>query len=335
MTNSEYERLYKQAGKQWPVILSEKFREIKAAYLSAADKAAARVLAATEAGLSDLTSGAWQSIEDGLRAGAESISDAVEGAATSGITESYFLTQKRPGAGQIDVEYIMSAAPEGFLSRDRLAQLAVRTNDSLLASLFARTYQDGYTFSDRVWGGSGIGANYTDDIRNLIFSGVAQGRDVVDIAKDIELYVAKGREIVFTPGRYGELTPGTAEYAKRIRRMVDYRAFRLVRSELYASMQQAAVLQARINPACTGYVDWVLSAGHVEWGCVCSSYAEQGPYLIERVPSYPHPSCLCRIVPVLLPRAQFVDDLARFARGESVPYLSAWYNDVYLGKTSS
>jgi len=335
MTQTEYRSLYNKARQQFPKIQSSVSKEIRAVYLKAADDAAAIVRQTTEAGLSELTSGSWRAIEEQLRASASAISTATDNGIKTAINGSYWGTVQRPGYGRIDTAFLLAAAPDGLFTANRLTEIAVGVNNRLIEALATRVLQDGYKLSDRIWGASGLGANYTADITNLINAGIAQGRDVVDIAKDIELYVSKGREAVFTPGRYGKLEPGTAEYKARIRKTVDYRALRLVRSELYASMQMAAVWQAQINPACTGLVDWVLSAAHIDWGCECDSLAQNGPYEILRVPGYPHPSCMCRTVPVLRNGTDFVNDLATWANGGSVPYLEKWYNEIYLGFTSS
>jgi hypothetical protein len=335
MTQAEYRSLYKKARSQFPRIQASVSKEIRSVYLQAADDAAAIVRQTTEAGLSELTSGSWRAIEEQLRASASAISTATDNGIKTAINESYWGTVQRPGYGRIDTAFLLAAAPEGLFSANRLTEIAVGVNNRLIEALATRVLTDGYKLSDRIWGASGLGANYTADITNLINAGIAQGRDVVDIAKDIELYVSKGREAVFTPGRYGKLEPGTAEYKARIHKTTDYRALQLVRSELYASMQTAGVWQAQINPACTGMVDWLLSAAHIDWGCDCEATARAGPYEILKVPAYRHTNCMCRTVPVLRNGTDFVNDLATWANGGNVPYLEKWYNEIYLGFTSS
>jgi len=335
MTNKQYADLYKKARSRFPLIQKDIYKSIRSVYLEAATEAAKIVKQTTEAGLSELTSTAWRAIEEQLRASASAISTATDNGIKSSINQSYWGSIGRPGYGRIDTNFILANSPEGLFSANRLSEIAVGVNNRLIEALATRVLSDGYKLSDRIWGASGLGANYTADITNLINAGIAQGRDVVDIAKDIELYVSKGRDAVFTAGRYGTLEPGTSEYIKRIRKTVDYRALRLVRSELYASMQTAAIWQARINPACIGMVDWVLSAAHIDWGCECDSLAKDGPYEILRVPGYPHSNCMCVLRPVLREREEFVNDLAAWANDGSVPYLDQWYNEIYLGFTSS
>ena len=90
--------------------------------------------------------------------------------------------------------------------------------------------------------------------------------------------------MVFEPGRYGRLTPGSREYARRVRQRPDYRALRLVRSEMYASIQSVGVSEAEYNPACLGLVDWILTSG-AQHSCICPDLARSGPYELDRVPT--------------------------------------------------
>jgi hypothetical protein len=109
---------------------------------------------------------------------------------------------------------------------------------------------------------------------------------------------------------------------------VSYPALRLARSELYASMQQTALWAGRVNPGATDLYDWIRST-HEDWGCACPELAENSPYTYQTAPSYPHPNCLCRLVPRLRDRREFVSDLARWSQGQPVEYLDNWKASYY------
>jgi hypothetical protein len=200
-------------------------------------------------------------------------------------------------------------------------------NRKLVESLVTRLWSDGYTFSERCWN---LRADWLERIRMTVAAGIAQGRDPVKIAKDIQAYTADGKVALIQ--RWGKLERGAAEFAKRIPGRVDWRASRLVRSELHASLQDAGIAAGEINPGATGEYDWVLSPGRESWPCECENLAAGGPYKADQVPTYPHPHCGCSVRPRLRDRKEFVADLRRkFIHGESVPYLDEWYDEKYKG----
>jgi hypothetical protein len=205
-----------------------------------------------------------------------------------------------------------------------IGQIVSGVNDAVVQSVVNRVWQDGYTFSDRVWR---IGRRYQEDIKKVLSAGLAQGRDVLDIARDIQVYTADGKLRLMQ--RYGELRRGTAEFTRRIPMKVDYRALRLVRTELYASLRDAGVQQGLANPACTKLWDWVRQSSR-DWGCECPDYARDGPYTLEALPSTPHSNCLCAVVPQLESLASFNGRLASWADGAPDVGLDEWYSTVYL-----
>lgn len=351
MNRSEYNKLYSQARRRYPLITEDAMKRIRRVMEDASKSVQREIARAKLNDLSELTRESLESIDEQLRIAATKISEKVEKEVPKVITDSY-----SKGYAKIDTEYIMDQVlqtdAKGTITKAGLRSLSVAVNNNLILSLANRTYQDGYTFSDRVWldmlpkilknGESvlrpaGIFGDYQYRVKNILNAGLAQGRDVVDIAKDVEIYVSKElldrgidtKEVIFRPGRYGRLKPGTREYIRRIARRPDWRALRLVRSELYASLQDAGVFQAEFNPAATGYVDWVMTPG-AKHSCICPDLQADSPYHVSNVPDYPHSNCLCHVVPALRPADEFRADLQAWATGEKVDYLDEWYNLKYL-----
>lgn len=206
-------------------------------------------------------------------------------------------------------------------------------NERVVRSVINRMFADGYTLSERIWR---VGSDYPTQINRVISSGFAQGRDPVKIAKDLQVYIRDGKPALAK--RYGpDLTAGTKAWMRRIRGQVDYRALRLVRSELYMSLQEAGRESGRANPGATEVYDWILNAGRQIWNCACEDYAGGGPidggYDYHDVPSYPHPHCQCRTQARLRNHKQFTGDLKRWSRGESVDYLDEWNREFYVPAT--
>lgn len=169
----------------------------------------------------------------------------------------------------------------------------------------------GFTLSSSIWK---IVSRFETQIMAIVEGGLNQGRDGRDISGDLMAYIIGGPDAVL--GRWGNLLPGTGEYIARLGTAgVDYRAMRLVRSEMYSSMQEDAVSSGRANPAGNGLFDWILQAGRIDWPCDCPSLADGGPYEAEDVPDYPHPSCGCTVAVQLIDHDDFVNSLADFVAG--------------------
>lgn len=343
MDKKTYERLYQKARLASGRITAATKKELLKSFKEAADLAAGQVLATEAAGLSDLTSASWRQIENQLQAGADIISRATEEEIPLAISKAY------GNYIDIDAEYISDAAKQAgqiLITDTGVKNIGVGIDFRLLQAQASRVFQDGYTFSERIWNlvdpdtGLPIGVNgdYQYRIKNLILTGHAQGRPVEKIAEDIQVYVAEGKRAVFTEGRYGRLVPGTSQYRRRISRTVDWRALRLVRSELNASLQEAGVLEGVVNPAALNLYDWVKSAGNPidpdgsknASGLRCIDLDRGSPYTLEEVPGYQHPNCSCQTRPVLMDQREFVRDLQGWTPGSGPSYLDTWYNNIYL-----
>ena len=325
MTSAEYHRLSVRARNTLSSLTRDVMRRVRAVYQEAAREVAEKVavasLAETLAGQSRLTTQSLASIELQLKEAVRVIADAIETEGTAGITRSV------ERIGTINDRFMSEAfnrAGSTQIDRAVIGEIVSGVNEQVVQSVVNRVWQDGYTFSHRCWI---AGQRFQDDIKNVLASGLAQGRDVLKIAKDIQIYTADGK--VRLMQRYGTLQRGTREFAKRIPKAVDYRALRLVRTELYASLRDASVEQGKINPAATGLWDWVRQ-GSVDWGCDCPDFASGGPYTLDALPSTPHANCLCGTVPRLQPTAEFNDRLREWADGGADPGLDQWYRDVYL-----
>jgi hypothetical protein len=323
MTKAEYEKLYRQARREFPLYLRDTMRQLEKVYREAAKQAAARVAKSTLAGHAALTTESWDAITRELEKGAALIRAALEKETPELIRKSIYVTS------DIQTDYLKDAVLLAGAT-DRIGIAAIDTiyrsvNDLLVRSLVTRVWQDGYKFSDRVWK---VGSNYTEQIKLVISSGLAQGRDPVKIARDIQVYTRDGK--ISLVNRYGPtLERGTKEFMKRIGNRIDSRALRLVRSELYASLQDASKEQGHINPGCTDMYDWVMESGRQHWDCECPELADGSPYEYSQVPGFPHPHCRCMVVPRLRSNREFQADLKAWVNGESVDYLDRWENEVY------
>jgi hypothetical protein len=330
MTNDEYYRLLKITRQRFGILSIKTMKELKLSYLQAAEIAARAMVDCKYTGKSELTIAQWKAIEARLQDGADLISRAVEEKSYKLIRDSHKAILS------IDSQYIIDAAKESNLTdkikTEQLAEFGASINDRLIIDMAKRQGSDGYTFSERVWNGvnkldlpTGINGDYTFRIKNLIQVGTLQGRDGVKIGLDIMKYVDSGKDAVFKAGRYGKLIPGTAEYKRRIPQEVDWRALRLVRSEQYMSIQAAAIEQAKFNPASSGKVNWVINKAS-KHACNCPELAAASPYDIDKIPYYPHPSCMCVIEQVLIDHDQFMKDIKNWANGTGeVGYMDKWY----------
>lgn len=263
----------------------------------------------------------WPDIKEKISAGSESIREALTtiipntvstgNTALTNIHESYLI------------DIIMLSG--GKISAVGLSNMFLSVNNILVANIAGRIWQDGYNFSNRVWN---VGLEFQEDIKRIILSGLAQGRDIIDIAADLNVYVQSGKQKLIT--RYGALRSGTSAFIRRIRKQIYYPSLRLIRSELYASLQENAKYMGKVNPACIGLYNWI-RATHEDFNCACPEFAAGSPYTLSALPGYPHPNCLCRIQPILRNIRDFQADLKTWVNGGDVPYINDWYTQQYLG----
>jgi len=321
ITKTDYSRLFAAARRTAAQLDTRTRLRLVGIYRTAAAQAAEIVKDTLERGLSSLTEAA-----DELAKGTE-----------DEITK--LITKAAPLFPEVDAALVWDASKisgaDRKITKDGLGRIVSGVSSEVVKSLATRMWQDGYTFSDRVWAPGAdakgrpvsVRGDWQERIKMTVAAGITQGRDPAKIAKDIQVYTADGK--VALSKRWGALERGTAEFAKRLPGKIDWRAQRLVRSELYTSIRESQLASGKRNPASTGLYDWVLSQGRQHWGCECESLAEGSPYTAENVPTSPHPSCFCSIRPRLMDLKDFVSDLTRWAKGSGVDYLDAWYRDVY------
>jgi len=322
MTNNEYQRLLRAARKSYPRLTRETMTELRKIYIKAGNLAAAAVREAERSGMADLTVRSWEAITQQLEAGStlivNDLADRIPATVISGVGRTNRIHERYIW------EAVKAAGADDRISRVGVHNLYTSVNDRVIRSLVNRMYQDGYTLSDRVWR---VGRSYRNQIREVIGAGLSQNRDLVKVAKDVQVYVADGK--VALANRFGQLERGTSDFMRRIGNKVDWRALRLVRSELYSSLQEASKEQGHMNPGSTDMYDWVLEVNRQQWGCTCPDLAAAGPYAYQDVPGYPHSNCQCDIRPVMRNGNDFVSDLKSWVSGERVGYLDDWYRQYY------
>ena len=322
MTKQEYQTAYRATRKSAPRLTRSTMIEVRQAYKTATIQVAEQVRKAELSGVSSITIDSLKNINTQLKEGSRLVTEALESSVPIGVKNiSSRITA-------IDEEYLVSSLNKAKIGLDKVVikNMMVQVNEKLLYNTTHRIFSDGYTFSERVWK---IGQSYDTDMRRVLTSGLAQGRDPVKIAKDMEEYLVGGKKILAK--RYGKLEAGTKEYFARIPQNVDYRALRIVRSELYMSLKEAGVESGKMNPAALDQYDWIMQAGRADWSCACPDYAHGSPYKADDVPIQPHANCGCYLVPRLMDNDTFVDDLKRWGNGESVEYLDDWKLNYYDG----
>jgi len=151
---------------------------------------------------------------------------------------------------------------------------------------------NGYTLSDRIWSTAG---NTRRKIDAMLEDGIRKGRSSTAMAKDLERFLAPGRQLVRTKAPYGT--------------DASYDAMRLARTEISRAAAQAHEVAARANPF-VEKLRWKLSPQHP---CcdVCDSYADK-EYGFDDFPTQPaHPHCMCYQESVMADNMREILDEAR------------------------
>ena len=319
MTSAEYKRIYSRTLRSGSRITRDIIKQLQLTFNDAARLAATQVRNAELAGLSDLTVQSWRNIQLSLQEGSLMITDRLAELLNRNlITVANKVTS-------IDRTYLVNIIIENNikLSLSNIQNIFTGVNQNVLLATLNRIYADGYTYSQRIWN---VGLNYQENIRRLITSDLAVGRDLVQTARDLEVYVLKDRAAVAQ--RWGDLLKGNTDWLRRIGKDIDYNALRVIRSELYASLQSASALSGAANPGASGWYTWTRQ-NSIDWGCNCPDNAAGSPYTLHSLPSYDHPNCLCLVTPILRNRTQFVNDLKKWSNGGSVDYIDSWYYNYY------
>jgi hypothetical protein len=152
---------------------------------------------------------------------------------------------------------------------------------------------NGMTLSERVYRNGVLSSGALDKAIN---NGLLLGKSAREIAADVARYINPS-------------TPGGVSYA----------AMRLARTELNNAFHTTQISQMKDAPWVES-ATWNLSGSHPKPD-ECNEYAETvhfdgggpGQYLVEDVPSKPHPHCLCFITPNTVSDEEF---LRRFKDGQ-------------------
>lgn len=323
MTQAEFNAAIKNAMADYRDMIGKINIAISEIYKTAANQIAEQIKNLEVTGKGDsLTAVSMRKLESSLRSAGAYVAGETEKIIIDGINDVANI------AGQPHLDYLQDAIELSKTEKidfSTIQDIYSVLNTNLIELTYSRLWQDGYTFSERIW--SELPTDFQAVIKNLITLGLAQGRDILDIAKDITDYASHGKEKLMK--RYGELIRGTAEFYKRIPKWIDWRAMRIARSELYISLQEAAKQAGHNNPAVRGY-KWNMTSGGGEHNCVCPDLEANSPYLETEIPDYPHSNCLCYLTFIIMARDDFINDLIALGDGISIPYLDTWYHDVYL-----
>jgi hypothetical protein len=321
MTQAEYTKAYAKARRSVFNLTRRVMKELEKVYITAGDQVAAIVRDAELRDLSPLTINSRTAIQLQLEAGANNIRSHLANNLPKSIRDSSNIVSR------IDKKYMTELLPFGRgVDAAGIAAVTEIVNEKVVISVINRVFTDGYSFSDRIWL---VGTDYRTNINRVISAGYAQGRDPVKIAKDIQVYIEDGK--IKLAKRYGpNLKAGTKRFLQRVRLKIDYRALRLVRSELYMGLQDAGRESGRANPGGLGLYDWILNPNRQQWNCVCPDNAAGSPYAYNEVPSFAHPNDMCRVQVRLRRQDDFLKDLKKWGNEEDVGYLDSWYREYYV-----
>lgn len=316
MTKAEYQKAYVDLRKQFAGITLSAQIELKKTLLSAAGDTGEIIKKNIPAGLTVISATKWHDIESQLKVVATAIANKTDELTKGAAVSAWALMS------DIDKTYILSAAKDAGVMITGL-QSAYASYQTTLINSISHSVYNGVSYSTRIWGYTnavgkveGVAGDYITRVKNIVYAGLEQGVDPVQIAKSLKNYINYGSS-TYTQGVWQKLTPGAKDYIGRLGSAgADYRALRVVRTELYKGMQDAAVVSGEMNPACTGYYDWVLQSGRNDWPCECPSLAAGGPYPANAVPDYPHVLCSCVVRPVIRDRDSFVQSLKAYVNGE-------------------
>lgn len=321
MTQAEYRKAYARARRSVFNLTRKVMKELKLVYVAAGEQVATVVRDAELRDLSPLTINSRTAVQQQLEQGANAIRNQIANNLPVSIRDSSNIVSK------IDKRYMTDLLPVGRgVDAAGIAAVAEIVNEKVVLSVVNRVFTDGYTFSDRIWL---VGTDYRTNINRVISTGYAQGRDPVKIAKDIQIYIDDGK--IKLAKRYGpNLNADSKRFFRRVRGKVDYRALRLVRSELYMGLQDAGRESGRANPGGLDLFDWILNPNRQQWNCVCPDNAAGSPYSYNEVPPFAHPNDMCRVQVRLRNQGDFIKDLKKWGNGEEVDYIDQWYREYYV-----
>ncbi len=295
---------------------------IRKIYQDAADNVAKELLKLD--GSRTLTTAHLGTVERTLRREVDKIDTSLTALLGTGIAQSY-----AQGARPLD-QYLIQAVRQVNLI-ETLDILKIQRgfgdiNTAAVEAFWAKT-KGGMILSDRIWEQS---QDARESIQNVLQAGIAQGRDVVEVARDLTQYVKDGA--VTLAEDYPNMM---ARMGTRVPKDLCYESLRLARTEYSMAFQEGMYSRTRTNPAAEG-IQWMLSDAHPEMD-ICDDLAEAdlynmgaGVYPVGQEPTHPHPNCLCYTIPVIVSVDEFTAQLQEWVHDpESQPRINKWYNEFY------
>ena len=187
---------------------------------------------------------------------------------------------------RVNVKWLESVG----LTRESLNRKFSQSTDMAIRNILTGNLYKGQPISSRIWD---ITNSNLNDMNAIIAKGLAQGRSLNDIAKELERYL--------TPGLKNEWkivtvknADGTTSVYKISNSKVDYRAQRLARTVIQHAYQQTLIALTKDNPFVNGYI-WHADGGHP---CALCLDRDNQFYLAGDVP-LDHPNGQCSLEPSL------------------------------------
>ena len=165
--------------------------------------------------------------------------------------------------------------------------------DEIVRNLITgQIYESGWSLSQRIWSDN---EKTLKDIYRVMAKGLAENKQIYEIAKDLEAYVRPGARLPWNL---------TAPDGVRIfKKQVDYNAQRLARTLVQHGYQQSFVAVTKNNPFITEYV-WRSNGSRV---CELCKARDGQHYKKDELP-LDHPNGMCTMEPVVA--EDMIDQLA-------------------------
>jgi hypothetical protein len=320
VTAAEYAAAYAANRRGWPKMTAATMKKIRDAYA----KVGAEVSAILANGAMDgkaLDAVTLQKLDRALLAGAAEVEKAIRefvpelvamGADQYAAIETQLLTDLLEGIQGAKV------TPEG------IAAMFAKVAEGVVKASLGQVGADGLNFYARAVKASEA---MRGDVLQFIRAGIAQGRDLGELALDATRYFRDGKKQ--TVHRWGEnIEPDSKQLLRRVPERVDYRALRIARSELARGLQDEAKENGRNNPAALDLYDW-LRINTLDHGCVCPSNAANSPYTYDNIPGYAHPHCQCVVRVRLRNLSDFKTELRNWIDGGKNDRLENWLVSNY------
>lgn len=176
------------------------------------------------------------------------------------------------------------------LTPESLNRKFSQPTDYAIRSILTGSLYNSGSVSSKIWD---IANGNLNDMNTIIAKGIAEGRSLNDIAKDLEKYINPS---VRNDWRVVSVKnpDGTVTIYKIQNHTVDYRAQRLARTSIQHAYQQAMIALTKDNPFVNGYI-WHANGGHP---CSLCLDRDGEIYKADEVP-LDHPNGQCSMEPNL------------------------------------